>query len=217
MLCMGCSEAASRVKYADTELENENLLGKRPTIDDSEQRSDREIIDQEEIKRKNQPYECYDFIDYNKSNPMKKGETVKEFTKIFTDPNNFYTKFLQYNIRKNIKLEESESYEGTMKILDIIYDGVRCRGRGTSIPKVDLCHKARKGAATSLLHYVMKDFSLCKDFATYMGFLLQPDIVNTGLGSKLHHSSLTIDKTNSEQEPKFKFVHRLVLPKNSTN
>lgn len=100
---MGCSEAASRVKYADTELENENLLGKRPTIDDSEQRSDREIIDQEEIKRKNQPYECYDFIDYNKSNPMKKGETVKEFTKIFTDPNNFYTKFLQYNIRKNIK------------------------------------------------------------------------------------------------------------------
>lgn len=78
-----------------------------------------------------------DYIEYNNGNPLVKGETAKKFTHLFPDPNTFYMKFIGFNNKKAIKLTESDSIEGTIKIIDIHYDGKICRGRALNTHKVN--------------------------------------------------------------------------------
>lgn len=69
-------------------------------------------------------------------NPIPKGATVKKFTHLFYDPNTFYMKFLGFNNKRGIKIHESQSIEGTTRIVDIHFDEVVCRGRAMNVVAV---------------------------------------------------------------------------------
>ena len=87
-----------------------------------------------------EPFECTDYIEYNIGNLIPKGETVKKFTHLFYDPNTFYMKFLGFNNKRGIKINETQSIEGILRIVDIHYDGVVCRGRAMNVVAVGKSH-----------------------------------------------------------------------------
>ena len=129
-------EKVYKVGLHKKEIESSSILGKRQA-EESNIKDEVNSNNTPPIKgHQTQIYECQDTIEYEIGDPVKKGDTVTRLSHLFHDSNNFYTKFQGYNRRVGCNLIESQSIKGTMKIIDINYKGIICRGQYLSLPQV---------------------------------------------------------------------------------
>lgn len=139
---------------------------------------------------------------------LPKGSVVEKVSLIFPNANNFYMALRAYAKNLGRPMDEIETFEGGMNVLTLTFGSISVKGRAKSLSRVRLFHiQARCLAHHYFIFEMMKNEKLCKDFASFYGYILKgkaneksekPSKKSKEEGTKIE---ILKDPTDAKKEP----------------